>query len=131
MTLLSISSCSAALLYFTDSKSFSNSSKLRSWYSIFFFMGNRNSSNYLDVFSILLARFGPIFVKHFSAFIWFLCNVTILFYRLSINIYWFRISVRVSFIFSRDFFHYLPRACYVILRILKYRLIVCLLSFFT
>ena len=64
MTLLSISSCPAALLCFTDLKAFSNSSKVRSLYSIFFCTGNRKSSNVLDVFCILLARFGPTFVKY-------------------------------------------------------------------
>ena len=80
MTLLSISSCLAALLCFTDLKAFSNVSKVTS----------------------LL----------FHAFL-------------------YEISVRVNFIFSRDFFNYLPCAYHIILTILKYRLIVCLLSFFT
>ena len=66
MTWLSISSCPAALLCFTDLKVFSNSSEVRSLYSIFFCTGNRKSSNVLDVFCILLGRFGPTFVKYLS-----------------------------------------------------------------
>ena len=66
MTWLSISSCPAALLDFTDLKAFSKSSEVRSLYSIFFCTGNRKSSNVLDVFCILLGRFGPTFVKYLS-----------------------------------------------------------------
>ena len=80
MTLLSISSCLAALLCFTDLKAFSNASKVTS---------------------------------------------------LLFHVFLYGKSVSVSFTFSRDFFHYLPCACHIILTILKYRLIVCLLSFFT
>ena len=125
MTLLSISSCPTDLLYFTELKDFSNSSKVKTLYSIFFCTENRKSWNVLDVFCILLARFSPTFVKYwlnFSAMRLFF------FYRLSIKMYWFRKSFRVNFTFSRDFFHYLPCACHVVLTILKYRLIVCLLS---
>ena len=62
----------AALLRFTDLKAFSNSSKVRSLYSIFFPTGNRKSSNVLDLFCILLSRFGPILVKYLlnSSAVW-------------------------------------------------------------
>ena len=120
MTLLSISSCPAALLCFTDSKAFSKSSKVRSLYSTFFCTENRKSSNVMCFVSCW---------PDLVLFIEFLCNATILSYGLSINIYLSRKSVRVKFTFSRNFFHYLPCACHVILTILKYRLTVCLLSF--
>ena len=124
----SILSCPAALLYFTDLIFFSNSSKVRSLYSIFFSTGNRKSSNVLDVFYILLARFGPTFVKYLlnsSAMrLFFFIEIPLTFIDLG-NL------LELIFTFSLDFFHYLSCACHVILTVVKYRLIVLLLSFFT
>ena len=60
----SISSYPAALIRFTELKTFSVSSKVKCLYSTFFSTRYRKSSNVLDVFYILLARFGPIFVKY-------------------------------------------------------------------
>ena len=76
----------------------------RPLYSIFFSTGNRKSWNVLEVFCILLARFGPTLVEYL------LNSSVILFYSLTINIYWYRKSVRVKFTFSSDLFHYLPCA---------------------
>ena len=124
----SILSCPAALLYFTDLIFFSNSSKVRSLYSIFFSTGNRKSSNVLDVFYILLARFGPTFVKYLlnsSAMrLFFFIEIPLTFIDLG-NL------LELIFTFSLDFFHYLSCACHAILTVVKYRLIVLLLSFFT
>ena len=68
MKLLSISSFPTALLHFTYLKAFSNSSKVRSLYFIFFCTGNRKSSNVLDVFCILLKSFFKFFKSEVPVF---------------------------------------------------------------
>ena len=125
MTLLSISSCLVALLCFTDLNIFSNFSKVRFLCSMFFCTGNRKSSNVLDVFCILLVRFGPAFVKY-------LWNPSVmrLFFFIDFLLTFIDLGNLLELTFSRDFFYYFPCACHVILTILKYRLTVCLLSFF-
>ena len=79
-------------------------------------------------------------VLHFTDQIWryinkvfieFQCDATILFYWLTINIYWFRKYAIVKFTFSSDFFHCLRWLYHFILTVFKSILIVCFLSFFT
>ena len=125
MMLLTISSCPAVLLCFTDLKTFSNTSKVSLLHSIFFCTGNRKSSNVLDVFCILMVRFGPAFVKY-------LWNPSVmrLFFFIDFLLTFIDLGNLLELTFSRDFFYYFPCACHVILTILKYRLTVCLLSFF-
>ena len=61
---LSISSCRAVLLRFIDLKAFSNSSKVRKLYFMSFSTGNEKNANVLEVFYILLSRFGPILINY-------------------------------------------------------------------
>ena len=76
-------------------------------------------------FVFLLVRFGPAFVKY-------LWNPSVmrLFFFIDFLLTFIDLGNLLELTFSRDFFYYFPCACHVILTILKYRLTVCLLSFF-
>ena len=105
-TLLSKPSWSTALLRKSSFKYFKNE-------ALVFHILLYGKQKIFKCFRCVLYRADRVWLYTGNVFIEFICNVTIVFYRLSISIYWFRKPGRVEFTFSFEFFCYFFIICHV------------------